>query len=51
MLKLAWYLITDRDYWTNTEMLPAPVRELTSALHSPVQRRGPVHPGAHRRGG
>jgi hypothetical protein len=35
MLKLAWYLITDRDYWTEAaeHRQPTPVRELASALN------------------
>jgi hypothetical protein len=35
MLKLAWYLITDRDYWTETaeHRQPTPVRELASTLN------------------
>ena len=44
MLKLAWYLITDRDYWTDTETLPAPVRELTSTLHHQFNDEAPFTP-------
>jgi hypothetical protein len=34
MLKLAWYLITDRDYWTEAaeHPRPTPIRELTGTL-------------------
>ena len=45
MLKLAWYLITDRDYWADTEVpLPAPVRELTGALHRLFNDEAPFTP-------
>ena len=45
MLKLAWYLITDRDYWTDAEVsLPAPVRELTGALHRLFNDEAPFTP-------
>ena len=45
MLKLAWYLITDRDYWADAHIpLPGPVGELTGTLHRLFSDEAPFTP-------
>jgi hypothetical protein len=45
MLKLAWYLITDRDYWADADIaLPAPVAELTGTLRRLFSDEAPFTP-------
>jgi hypothetical protein len=45
MLKLAWYLITDRDYWTDADIvLPGPVGELTGTLRRLFSDEAPFTP-------
>ena len=43
MLKLAWYLITDRDYWTEAARFhqPTPERELADRLNRLFSDEGP----------
>jgi hypothetical protein len=47
MLKLAWYLITDRDYWAEAARFdrPTPARELTDRLNRLFSDDGPFTPG------